>query len=91
MSDIKSKGGKPIEKGDSVYTPIRGGKHEGKVDKVVTDEEEARDLTAKGASHAPAVSFIDQNNKRVCFHGSIGLTAYLDSLQKYRWRINLKP
>ena len=48
------------------------------VEKVVTDEEEARNLDAKGASHAPAVLFTDQNNKKVCFKGSIGLTAMLN-------------
>lgn len=31
MSDLKSKGGATIEKGDTVYTKIRGGRHEGEV------------------------------------------------------------
>ena len=31
MSDFTSKGGEKIEKGDTVHTPIRGGKHEGQV------------------------------------------------------------
>jgi hypothetical protein len=31
MSDIKSKGGAVIEEGDTVFTKIRGGKHEGEV------------------------------------------------------------
>ena len=36
-----------------------------KVEQIVTDESEARKLDAKGASHAPAVVFTDQNNKKV--------------------------
>lgn len=35
------------------------------VEQIVTDEDEARNLDAKGASHAPAVVFTDQNNKKV--------------------------
>ncbi|KAK6354587.1 hypothetical protein TWF696_003729 [Orbilia brochopaga] len=31
MSDITDKHGKKIEVGDSVYTPFRGGRHEGEV------------------------------------------------------------
>ncbi|EXJ90507.1 hypothetical protein A1O1_03610 [Capronia coronata CBS 617.96] len=65
MSDLKSKGGATIENGDTVSTPYRGGKREGKVEQLVTDEEQARNLNAKGASHAPAVVFTDQNNKKV--------------------------
>jgi hypothetical protein len=31
MSGVQSKDGKPIHKGDHVYTKIRGGRHEGDV------------------------------------------------------------
>jgi len=65
MPDVKSKGGATIEKGDTVNTPYRGGKHEGQVEQIITDEQEARELDAKGARHAPAVVFHDQNNKKV--------------------------
>jgi len=65
MPDIKSKGGATIEEGDTVNTPYRGGKHEGKVEQIVTDEDQARNLDAKGTNHAPAVVFTDQNNKKV--------------------------
>ncbi|EXJ80963.1 hypothetical protein A1O3_07251 [Capronia epimyces CBS 606.96] len=65
MSDLKSKGGATIEQGDTVSTPYRGGKHEGKVEQIVTDEDQARSLDAKGARHAPAVVYTDQNNKKV--------------------------
>ncbi|KIW66605.1 hypothetical protein PV04_05923 [Phialophora macrospora] len=66
MSEVKSKGGAPIEKGDTVTTPYRGGKHEGEVEVIVTSEKHANQLEdAKGAGHAPAVVFTDQNNKKV--------------------------
>ncbi len=35
------------------------------VEQIVTDEDQARNLDAKGAKHAPAVVFTDQNNKKV--------------------------
>ncbi|OCT51092.1 hypothetical protein CLCR_09287 [Cladophialophora carrionii] len=80
MSELKSKGGATIEKGDTVSTPVsipsslrkvgrclleqyRGGKHEGEI---ITSEKQAKQLeNAKGAGHAPAVVFTDQNNKKV--------------------------
>ncbi|KIW55895.1 hypothetical protein PV05_04603 [Exophiala xenobiotica] len=65
MSDVKSKGGATIEKGDTVSTPYRGGKHEGQVEQIVTDDNEAQNLGVKGTKHAPAVVFTDQNNKKV--------------------------
>jgi hypothetical protein len=40
-SDIKDKEGEPIQPGDEVMTKIRGGKREGEVDKIVTDEADA--------------------------------------------------
>ena len=65
--EVKSKGGAPIEEGDTVFTKIRGGKHEGQVEKVITDAEEARTTLAdaKGAKGAPAVLFHDQNDRKV--------------------------
>ncbi|ETI27533.1 hypothetical protein G647_09724 [Cladophialophora carrionii CBS 160.54] len=66
MSELKSKGGATIEKGDTVSTPYRGGKHEGEVEQIITSEKQAKQLeNAKGAGHAPAVVFTDQNNKKV--------------------------
>ncbi|EXJ68984.1 uncharacterized protein A1O5_07919 [Cladophialophora psammophila CBS 110553] len=67
MSDIKSKGGAPIEDGDTVRTPYRGGKHEGQVEQIVTSEKQAKEALdgVKGAGHAPTVVFTDQNNKKV--------------------------
>ncbi|KAK5258652.1 hypothetical protein LTR67_002837 [Exophiala xenobiotica] len=56
MSDIKSKGGATIEKGDTVNTPV---------EQIVTDDNEAQNLGVKGTKHAPAVVFTDQNNKKV--------------------------
>jgi len=65
MVDFTSKGGEIIEKGDTVQTPFRGGKHEGKVEELVTDDARAKEIDAKGAKSAPAVVFTDQNQKKV--------------------------
>ncbi|KIW19906.1 hypothetical protein PV08_00481 [Exophiala spinifera] len=65
MSEVKSKGGATIDKGDTVSTPYRGGKHEGQVEQIITDDHEAHNTGAKGTNHAPAVVFTDQNNKKV--------------------------
>lgn len=53
MSNVQDKEGKPIEQGDDVWTPIRGGKREGEVEKVVYTEEEAKEANVK---HPPKVS-----------------------------------
>ncbi|PVH91388.1 hypothetical protein DM02DRAFT_545899 [Periconia macrospinosa] len=39
---VVSKQGLPIEEGDHVYTKIRGGRHEGDVEKIITSEQEAK-------------------------------------------------
>ncbi|KAK6383838.1 hypothetical protein LTS17_003130 [Exophiala oligosperma] len=56
MSEVKSKGGATIEKGDTVSTPV---------EQIITDDNEAQHTGAKGTNHAPAVVFTDQNNKKV--------------------------
>ena len=103
MSDLKSKDGQDIEKGDNVSAPVsepnpptrpttvdhgqvsrRGAQRRGEkapefgrsaqhlptgtipscqVEQVVTDEDQVRNLDAKGAKTAPAVVFTDQNNE----------------------------
>lgn len=50
---VEDKHGEPINIGDHVYTPIRGGRHEGDVEKIVTTEEEAQD---EGVKNPPKVS-----------------------------------
>ncbi|UKZ88611.1 uncharacterized protein TrAFT101_004361 [Trichoderma asperellum] len=55
---VQDKEGKPIEEGDDVWTPIRGGKREGEVEKVVYTEEEAKKANVK---HPPKVVFTDQH------------------------------
>ncbi len=54
-SDIKDKDGEPIHEGDMVWSPARGGRHEGKVEKIVTTEEEAKE---EGVKHPPKVSLL---------------------------------
>jgi hypothetical protein len=50
--DIVDKEGQPIHEGDTVWTPVRGGKHEGTVDKIVMTEAEAK---KEGVKHPPKV------------------------------------
>ncbi|UKZ63733.1 uncharacterized protein TrAtP1_004957 [Trichoderma atroviride] len=57
-SKVQDKDGKPIEEGDYVWTPIRGGKREGEVEQVVTTEEEAKEANVK---HPPKVSIQNGN------------------------------
>ncbi|PON29874.1 hypothetical protein TGAM01_v201240 [Trichoderma gamsii] len=61
-SKVQDKEGKPIEEGDDVWTPIRGGKREGEVEQVVTTEEEAKEANVK---HPPKVVFTDQHGHGV--------------------------
>ncbi|KAL1797380.1 hypothetical protein ACET3X_003986 [Alternaria dauci] len=61
-NDISSKSGEQIEEGDHVNTRVRGGRHEGNVDKIVKDQEEA---DAEGIKHPPKVLFTDQKGKDV--------------------------
>ncbi|KAJ0108753.1 hypothetical protein J7T55_011244 [Diaporthe amygdali] len=59
---VQSKHGEPIEEGDHVYTKIRGVRHEGKVEKMVTTEDEAKQ---QGIKNPPKVLFTDQKGKPV--------------------------
>jgi hypothetical protein len=52
-SDVKDKDGQPIHEGENVWTPIRGGEREGKVEKSVRTEAEAKE---EGVKHPPKVS-----------------------------------
>lgn len=44
---VKNKHDEPIKKGDEVYTRIRGGRHEGEVDKIVTSQAQAEKEAVK--------------------------------------------
>nr|XP_036582323.1 uncharacterized protein CTRU02_07889 [Colletotrichum truncatum]KAF6790983.1 hypothetical protein CTRU02_07889 [Colletotrichum truncatum] len=61
-ADISDKEGKPVKEGDEVFTPIRGGRHEGTVEKIVISEEEAE---SEGVKHPPKVLFTDQHGHDV--------------------------
>lgn len=54
---IRDKYEEPIKEGDHVYTRIRGGRHEGEVDKVVTSKEEAK---KEGVKNPPKVYYLAQ-------------------------------
>ncbi|KZF25509.1 hypothetical protein L228DRAFT_244365 [Xylona heveae TC161] len=60
--EVEDKHGEAIYEGDHVYTRIRGGRHEGEVDKVVMTEEEAKEENVK---NPPKVLFEDQKGKYV--------------------------
>jgi len=63
MSDqVNDKSGASIQEGDTVVTKIRGGKREGEVDKIVTDEQEAQ---KEGVKNPPKVLFKDQHGHDV--------------------------
>jgi hypothetical protein len=61
-SSLDDKNSEPIKEGDQVWTPIRGGRHEGDVDKIVMTEEEANGEEVKDP---PKVIFTDQHGHRV--------------------------
>ncbi|OJJ57776.1 hypothetical protein ASPSYDRAFT_47001 [Aspergillus sydowii CBS 593.65] len=61
-SKIQDKNGQPIQEGDYVFTRVRGGSHQGKVQKIVTDEEEAEQEDVK---NPPKVIYSDQHGHRV--------------------------
>lgn len=53
MPCIRDMNGEPIRRGDQVFAPIRGGRHEGMVEMIMTGEEEA---AAEDIPHPPKVS-----------------------------------
>ncbi|KAJ5673759.1 hypothetical protein N7462_009198 [Penicillium macrosclerotiorum] len=61
-SDIWDKYGNPIHKADYVFTRIRGGSHEGKVEEIITDDNRAAELSLK---HPPKILFQNKDGKKV--------------------------
>ncbi|KAM0544717.1 hypothetical protein ACHAPJ_011704 [Fusarium lateritium] len=59
---VEDKNADPINKGDHVWTRIRGGRHEGDVEMVVTTEKDAKNEDVK---NPPKVLFKDQHGHRV--------------------------
>ncbi|EIT76134.1 hypothetical protein BDV35DRAFT_356506 [Aspergillus flavus] len=60
--DVKDKHGDTIHEGDYVFTRIRGGSHQGEVERIVMDEQEAEE---EGVKNPPKVVFHDQRGKKV--------------------------
>ena len=58
MADVRDKEGKPIKEGETVAGKIRGGKHTGEVQAVITDEKEAKE---QGVKHPPKIVLNDQH------------------------------
>ncbi|ODN88082.1 hypothetical protein L198_06841 [Cryptococcus wingfieldii CBS 7118] len=63
MSDLTDKQGNEIEVGDTVFMNYRAGKMEGKVDEILSTEDDVAnsDLNVK---NPPKVVFTNQNNKQ---------------------------
>jgi len=60
--DLKDKNSVPIHVGDQVFTPIRGGKHQGEVEDIVRTEQDAK---ITGTKNPPKVRFTDQHGHNV--------------------------
>ncbi|KAJ5195413.1 uncharacterized protein N7498_008851 [Penicillium cinerascens] len=58
--EVLDKNGNVIHEGDYVFTRMRGGTHEGKVDEIITDEQRAQE---KDVKHPPKVS---KRNDHLC-------------------------
>ncbi|KAL4734009.1 hypothetical protein BDV11DRAFT_69480 [Aspergillus similis] len=61
-SEVQDKNGQTLQEGDYVFTRIRGGSHQGKIEKIVTDEAEAEQEDVK---NPPKVIYNDQHGHRV--------------------------
>ena len=57
-SQVKDKDGNVIKEGETVSGKIRGGKHVGEVDELVTSTEEAAE---RGVKNPPKLLFTDQH------------------------------
>lgn len=63
----------PISVGDTVYCPFRGGKHEGKVEAIITGSSSHRDIeTRKGDEAAKKGAEKTINPPKVLFHDQKG-------------------
>ncbi|KAJ5432372.1 uncharacterized protein N7458_011528 [Penicillium daleae] len=62
VTHIVDKYGNAIQEGDYVFSRIRGGSHEGKVQEIVTDEQRAEERSVK---HPPKVSLHNKDGKVV--------------------------
>ncbi|KAH6976617.1 hypothetical protein EDB80DRAFT_594307 [Ilyonectria destructans] len=61
-SEVKDKKSQPIQEGDKVWTPFRGGKREGDVERIVVTEDEAKETDVK---NPPKILFTDQHGHHV--------------------------
>ncbi|SCO80704.1 uncharacterized protein FRV6_04917 [Fusarium oxysporum] len=61
-SNIEDKNAEALNKGDHVWTRIRGGRHEGDVERIVTT---AKDAEKEEVKNPPKVLFKDQHGHRV--------------------------
>ncbi|KAH7111011.1 hypothetical protein B0J13DRAFT_489591 [Dactylonectria estremocensis] len=66
-SEVKDKKSQTIHEGDEVWTPFRGGKRQGEVDRVVMTDTEAKEADVK---NPPKVLFTDQHGHDVAHNPS---------------------
>ncbi|KAH7117204.1 hypothetical protein B0J13DRAFT_514143 [Dactylonectria estremocensis] len=66
-SEVKDKKSRTIHEGDEVWTPFRGGKRQGEVDRVVMTDTEAKEADVK---NPPKVLFTDQHGHDVAHNPS---------------------
>lgn len=71
---VLDKHGHPISIGDTVYTPFRGGKHEGRVEAIITSSSSSKPhiQTAPGDEAARAEAEHTINPPKVLFHDQKG-------------------
>jgi len=63
---LKDKRDQPIQEGDKVSSHFRGGKREGVVEQIVTNEDEAAEVDSDvNVKNPPKVIFTDQHGHKV--------------------------
>ncbi|KAI1504033.1 hypothetical protein F5X99DRAFT_373276 [Biscogniauxia marginata] len=79
---VRDKKNEPIREGDMVWTKIRGGKHEGVVDKIVSTKEEAKEESVK---HPLQVLFQGRKGKDVAHNpGTLQRREKIEVKKKFR-------
>lgn len=57
-SEVKDKKSQPIQEGDKVWTPFRGGKREGDVERIVVTEDEAKETDVKNPPKVRSIQLL---------------------------------
>ncbi|KAK6858601.1 hypothetical protein PG995_004510 [Apiospora arundinis] len=65
-NSVRDKHGEPIQEGDHVYTPIRGGRHEGEVEEIVTSDQEAKKEEVKNPPKVRIYRLRSKHGGKLC-------------------------